>query len=392
MTTNPDRAASPRALILTLAAAGFASTFAGRISDPMVPVIAADLGSAPETIALIATAFTLPYAVIQPVLGPFGDALGKFRIMGICLAVLAASLAASAFATSPESLFALRVVSGAAAGGVIPLALATLGDRIPLERRQVAISRFLVAVILGQLSGSVLGGLLVAAIDWRGVFALSAALAVGGWAVGVVGASRNVEMRQAFSVSVALARYRSLLADPKARSLFSFVFVESIALFGIFPYLAGLLEANRAGGPREAGISLAFFAIGGLLFSALVSAMLRFLGLRWMLVGGGAICAAGLLLIGVAHDWRVYALAKLGMGLGFYMLHNSFQVQVTELNPQARGSAVALHACSFFLGAAVAPIVTGFGLAWLGRGPTMVVAAALALGLGIASARILTRR
>ncbi len=32
------------------------------------------------------------------------------------------------------------------------------------------------------------------------------------------------------------------------------------------------------------------------------------------------------------------------------MLHNSFQTQVTEVAPQARGSAVALHAFSFFSG------------------------------------------
>jgi predicted MFS family arabinose efflux permease len=74
------------------------------------------------------------------------------------------------------------------------------------------------------------------------------------------------------------------------------------------------------------------------------------------------------------------------------MLHNTFQVNVTELNPDARASAVALHACSFFLGAAVGPVVTGLGLLWIGRLPTMVIEAGMVAALGFAAARVLGER
>jgi len=389
--TDP-KAAATRRIILVLAAAGFASTFAGRSADPMVTVIAADLASAPKVIALIATAFALPYALIQPVLGPIGDAVGKLLVMRACLAVLALSLVATAFVTDAGALFALRVISGAAAGGVIPLALATLGDQVALAERQVAISRFLVAVIMGQLLGSSLGGLLAEGLGWRGVFLLCAALVVVAAVGGLVAAPAQSRPAAGFSLPVAIARYRALLANPRARALFAFVFVEGVAVFGIFPFIATLLEAERAGGPTEAGLALGAFAVGGLAFSALVAWMLRTLGTRWMLVGGGLICAAGLLVIGIAQDWRVYAVAMLGIGLGFYMLHNTFQVNVTELAPEARASAVALHACSFFLGAAAGPVIAGLGLAWIGRLPTMMIEAALIGALGFVAARVLTSR
>ena len=81
---TPSRASIQR-LILILAVSGFASTSAGRTVEPLIGVIARDLQSDPHTVALIATAFALPYAFIQPVLGPVGDALGKERIMPICL-------------------------------------------------------------------------------------------------------------------------------------------------------------------------------------------------------------------------------------------------------------------------------------------------------------------
>ena len=163
-------------MILILAVSGFASTSAGRSVEPLVGVIARDLRSDPHTVALLATAFALPYAFIQPILGPIADALGKERIFPICLGTLAVAMTLCAAGPTIELLFALRVLAGMAAGGVIPTSLGMIGDKVAMASRQVAISRFLAAVILGQLAGSSVSGLLAAWIGWRGVFGLAAAL------------------------------------------------------------------------------------------------------------------------------------------------------------------------------------------------------------------------
>src|SRR5690349_22163551 len=164
---------SSRNLILILATSGFASTFSGRAVEPMVGIIARDLGSEPQTIALLSAAFALPYAFIQPVLGPIGDALGKERVMKVALSILFLALACSFFAPNAATLFTLRIIAGAAAGGAVPLSIALIGDRVEMERRQIALSRYLVAVIIGQLAGSSLAGLLAQFMGWRGVFGLS---------------------------------------------------------------------------------------------------------------------------------------------------------------------------------------------------------------------------
>src|SRR3954454_21330058 len=382
-------AAATRRLILTLAVCGFASSFAIRSLDPLIGVIARDLQSDPHTIALLATAFAIPYAFIQPVLGPVGDALGKERIMKICLAVLVVTLVASALTPNAPALFGLRMVSGAAAGGVIPMVLATIGDRVEMARRQIAISRFLLAVIIGQLSGATLSGFLAGFVGWRGVFWLSSGLALIGFLAALVGFARSTAPERAFDLSVALANYRKIVGIPRARALFSFVFVEGVVIFGIFPYIAPLLEARGAGGPTEAGLIVAAFAAGGILYSALVAWLLRTLGLAWMLVAAGAFGALGFAGVAAANHWGLDALAMVALGLSFYMLHNSFQTQVTEVAPQARGSAVALHAFSFFCGQALGPVSLGFGLAALGVAPTMLLGAAAILALGVVAARIL---
>jgi predicted MFS family arabinose efflux permease len=381
--------AATRRLILILAICGFASSFAIRSLDPLIGVVARDLQSDPHTIALLATALAIPYAFIQPILGPVGDALGKERIMKVCLAILTATLAASALTPDSVTLFVLRMVSGAAAGGVIPMVLATIGDRVEMARRQIAISRFLLAVIAGQLSGATLSGFLAESIGWRGVFALSSALALIGFAAALFGFAKTAAPTTVFDVSVALARYRAIIALPRARALFSFVFIEGVVIFGIFPFVAPLLEARGAGGPSEAGIIIAGFAAGGILYSALVAVLLRTLGLAWMLVAAGAFGAFGFAGIAVAGHWSVDAIAMVALGLSFYMLHNSFQTQVTEVAPQARGSAVALHAFSFFCGQAIGPVSLGFGFAVIGQAPTLLFGALAILALGIVAAWIL---
>jgi predicted MFS family arabinose efflux permease len=387
----PDTAsrASIQRLIVILAVSGFASTSAGRSVEPLIGVIARDLQSDPHTVALIATAFALPYAFIQPVLGPVGDALGKERIMPICLGTLAVTMLLCALAPNVELLFALRVLAGAAAGGVIPMSLGLIGDRVAMAGRQVAISRFLAAVILGQLAGSSISGLLAAYIGWRGVFGLAAALTATAAAGAVLGFHKPERAPARFSLAEALARYRRVVTNPRALFLFSFVFIDGMTFFALLPYIAPNLEARGDGGPFEAGLVLAGFAVGGLLYAAMVAWLLRVLGLGRMFVTGGIVAGLSLVALALSGRWVLDAGLMVTLGIAFYMIHNSYQTQVTEVVPDARASAIALHAFSFFIGQALGVVLFGAGIAALGWVASLMVAAAVATALGLVSAWIL---
>ncbi|MBB3019978.1 putative MFS family arabinose efflux permease [Microvirga lupini] len=382
---------SSRNLILILATSGFASTFSGRAVEPMVGVIARDLSSAPQTIALLSAAFALPYAFIQPILGPIGDALGKESVMKVALALLFLALACSIFAPNAETLFTLRVIAGAAAGGSIPVSLALIGDRVEMAQRQVALSRYMVAVIIGQLAGSSLAGLMAEWVGWRGVFTCSTLMVALSLATIVLG-FRNAPPGGQFDMRSALLRYRDILSNPRALTLFSLVFVEGIAVFGIFPYIAPLLEERGGGGAAEAGFAIGGFAVGGLVYSVLVTWMLRRMGIGKILLGGGFFAGAALVILGLGGDWKLDAAALVLMGLGFYMLHNTFQAQVTEVAPGARASAVALHAFSFFCGQALGVVLMGLGLRNIGLTGATSGAALVILGVGLTASIVLTRQ
>jgi predicted MFS family arabinose efflux permease len=374
-------AADTQRLLFVLGLGAMAASLATRVLDPLVGVIAEDFAASTATVALLATAFALPYALVQPILGPVGDAIGKRRVIRVASLVLAVALAGSALAPDLGSLAVLRVIGGAAAGGVFPLAIALLGDHVPLERRQLALSRLLVAGLTGAVGGGAMAAVLEPFVGWRGVLWVCAAAALGAFLV-----LRDRDEKppgRGVRVGEALIRYRQIWGNPAARALFLAVFLEGALLFGMFPFLAPILEVRGHGGAAEAGMAIAAFALGGFVFAGVAPPLLRRVSQGRVMQAGGLLAAVGVWAValgpgGVAFGAGVTVAACLLLGLGFYMLHSSIQTRVTEVAPAARGSAVAMHAFSFFLGQALGPVVMGLGLAAVGTGVALGLA-----GLGV---------
>ncbi len=150
----------------------FASTLFSRIVDPVVPQIASDLLVDVNTAALLSTAFTLPYALMQPVLGTAADFFGKTRLMNLSLLIVAITALICAVATTFSLVVAMRVAAGLTAGGVFPVAMALTGDLVPIHQRQVAIGRLLAVGLTGNVVGAGIAGVIGDVLGWRGIFAV----------------------------------------------------------------------------------------------------------------------------------------------------------------------------------------------------------------------------
>ena len=380
-------------LLPILAAGCFVSSMAMRLVDPVVPDIARDLGVSAASVALLASAYTFPYALGQPVLGALGDALGKAKIIKITMALLALCLAAGAMAPSLDALYWARIVGGAAGGGVIPLAFAMVGDRFAFADRQVALSKVLTAIIAGQMTGSIGSGLIGSHFGWRASMAAGTVLALIALAVTVSQLQPRADAeRPPFKFSTMFDGYAHVFRNPRTVVCFTAVFIEGIVIFGLFPYMAVLLEERGAGGLREAGFVLSGFAVGGLLYTAFVRLLLAKLGLYNVIRSGAALSGLGLAALAPGWAWPVEMAIFALIGLGFYMIHNSLQTQATELAPDNRASAVAAHAFFFFLGQAVGPILYRFGLDHAGSKDTLLVMALVMALLGFATAAGLKAR
>jgi predicted MFS family arabinose efflux permease len=385
---------SPNALLLVLGFTGLAANIAIRIVDPIVPLLAREFDVAVATVALLASAYTLPYALGQPVLGPLGDSKGKAKVMSIALFVLAVALATSMFARNVTELAICRAISGLAAGASIPLAIAMIGDRFPLEQRQLALSRYLLAVIIGQLSGAPMAGLLSESIGWRPVFGIAAVIALAaGIAVRVMIKPRNDIIRPPFNLTLIRANYAKILANPLAKYCYGAVAVEGAFIYGFLPYVATLLEQRGAGSIKEAGFVVAGIGCGGLLFNLVLPSLLKALSRTTVMRVGGWVIFLGMIGVGTGPTWPIEMAAFTVVGLGFYMLHTGIQIEATELAPDARGSAIALHAFSLFLGMALGPLFYGLTIPHLGAavslflGGLVVLAAALLIAARIPASR-----
>src|SRR5690606_13221693 len=121
-----------------------------------------------------------------------------------------------------------------------------------------------------------------------------------------------------------------------ARICYATVGLEGLFLFGIFPYAAVLLLMG--GEPRAsiAGLVVAAFAVGGMVYALSVKQLLYWFGQKRIMSAGGVLVALGLFTVAGGPAWPVQAAAFAAMGLGFYMLHASIQVYVTEFAPTAR--------------------------------------------------------
>jgi MFS family permease len=87
-------------VLLLLSICGFAANLGGRYLDPLITSIARDFVSSTATVALLSSAFTLPFGLSQPFLGPLGYAVGKQIVFKVCFWLLGLALLASALAQS----------------------------------------------------------------------------------------------------------------------------------------------------------------------------------------------------------------------------------------------------------------------------------------------------
>lgn len=379
---------SSRNLVLILATSGFASSFSGRIVDPMLGIMAGGLGSSLATLALLSVAFALPYAFIQPIIGPIGDAVGKERVMQVCFALLIVALVGAAAAPNVETLFVTRAFAGAAAGGSVPLSLAMLGDRIPIGIRQVAMSRYLGSSISAQLVGTSLAGVLSELVGWRIVFVLAACLVALGLTTLLLG-FRNIAPGRPFNLASAMQTYRSILANRRALSLFGLGFVNGASFFCVFPYVAAIIAGMGESGAAEVGLAIGGFAIGGIIFALLISHLLPRLGPARMPLLGGCVGAVAFVILGLATDWRVLGCGLIALGFAFNCLQNTFHTQVSEVAPTARASAVALNTFFFFLGQSAGVFLLGAGIEVIEVRTSLWIFAAITLVLGVIAARVI---
>jgi EmrB/QacA subfamily drug resistance transporter len=147
------------------------------ILSTALPTIARDLGRVSD-IPWIVTGYVVAAAAATPLWGKLGDRHGRGRVLEVALAWFLGASALCGLSQSLVMLVVIRTAQGAAAGGLMTLAMASVGDLVsPRERARyqgIIAAVFAGATVLGPL----VGGVLVQDVGWRWVFFVNLPLGV----------------------------------------------------------------------------------------------------------------------------------------------------------------------------------------------------------------------
>jgi EmrB/QacA subfamily drug resistance transporter len=138
-----------------------------------LPTIRADLGASIEQLEWTVNAYILSFAVLLMTGAALGDRFGRRRVFSAGLAVFVAASVACALAPAVGWLIAARVVQGAGAALVMPLAMAQLSTAFPPAQRGKALGIFSSVTGLAVLGGPVVGGAVAEGLAWEWIFWLN---------------------------------------------------------------------------------------------------------------------------------------------------------------------------------------------------------------------------
>ncbi|RXV69308.1 MFS transporter [Burkholderia stabilis] len=204
-TTTPSPAFPPAlARVVATVSIGFVVTQLDvTIVNIALAHLAADLHLPVAGLQWVVDAYTLAFAVLMLSGGALGDRFGARRLYVAGLVLFALASLACGAASAPAMLIAARALQGVGAAAMLPNSLALLNDacRHDPHLRARAVGWWTAAGSISIAAGPVVGGLLIAAWGWRGIFLVNLPLC----AAGLAAAFAWVPARRATAATAATA-------------------------------------------------------------------------------------------------------------------------------------------------------------------------------------------
>ena len=387
-----------------------------------LPDISRELGATDAQLQWVVDAYTLVLAAGLMLGGSMGDRFGRRRVFQIGLTMFGLGSLLCSLAPNPELLIASRAAQAVGGCMLNPVAMAIITNtfREPGERAK-AIGIWGAVFGVSMALGPVVGGALIAAIDWRAIFWLNIPIVVIatsltakfvpesradrvrrfdpagqllvivflttlvfaiiegrrlGWTSPAIVGCFAVAAVSLLALVLVESRVREPLIDPRFfRSVtFSGAVVSAVLAFcamGGFLFLTSVyLQNSRGLSALHAGLMTLPMALVMAVCAPISGRLVAARGARLpTLIGGLATAVAGLLLVGLAADtaWAYLLVAYMFFGLGAGLLNAPITNSAVAGMPRSQaGVAAAIASTSrqvgTSLGVAILPAVTYAGL------------------------------
>lgn len=358
---------------MILIVAAFVAMVDRAAMPPLVPVVAADLGSSIGAVGHSLTIYALAYAAFQLVWSTLSTRWGRIRVLTVSTAVSGVANVSSALAMDPVTYSIARGVSGAALAATITGVLIYFGDTLTMEQRAVAMANLAAAISLGLAAGTVAAGVIAQWWSWRWVYVgIAVACAA---LVGVLARLKEPQVGRSERLLVAI---RLIAVNPWAMTILFFAVVEGVLLIGVFNYLPVALQAEGAS-VLAAGVVTAAFGVTVVVATQLMKLVLG----HWppwllLLFAGLAMTAA---YIALTVDVSLHSvLAGSGLlGLAWALGHTTIQTWMTDAVAETRATGMSFFSLALFVGASVGAALGGVAAAGGGFAALFVGSAAVSL-------------
>jgi MFS family permease len=396
-------------LIWTLALGVFAGALDLGVLSPALPAIGRDFGVQTGDLAWIFTIYLLVTVLSIALASAFADRYGRRPVYLACLALFAAGSVVAITAPSYAIFLAARAIQALGAGGIFPVATATIGDVIPAARRGAALGIVAATWGLAAVVGPSVGGLITHFISWRWIFVANVPLAAIVFALALaqvpVEAPRRRESLDIvglvllctglLGVTDGLIATRPLIGLCGVLILAAFLLCESMAHAPIVPLdllrtpqlvrtytleiVIGVLEGSLFFIPTvlvgAQGLSYAsagfVAALGAFTFVAVIPGAGRALdriGSRDVLLVGAILTELGLAIFAIGFQslpLSLLAMIVAGGGFGALLGAPTRYIVTNETPERARATAVGLLSQALIVGQIVGSSLAGglFGLA-----------------------------
>ena len=353
---------------------------------PILPQLATAFGTGVGTVGLAVPAYLIPYGLMTLFWGPLSDRTGRRPVILGSLMLFAALTAATALSAGATTFILMRIATGIAASGVVPISLVLIGDVFPFGQRGRALGWLFGGMAGGIAVGSTAGALAEPAIGWNGLFV---AAGVGVLLMAALAAGLLPAPQRAVAVlpwpAVANGYWR-LLANIRGSRTYIYVLLNAVLHSGIFTWLGVYLVLRFHLGPIGVGLALLGYGVPGFLFGPVIGRLADRYGRALIIPSGMFTAGVCALVLAVNPPLPVVVAAIAVLSLGYDMTQPLFGGIVTDL-PGSIGQAVGLMAFALFLGFGTGSLVfqaalgAGFPLALDVFGACALLAAAVALPL-----------
>lgn len=330
------------------------------IVSPALPAFATSFDVGVTATSFIVSAFAFMRLAFAPVSGRLVAWFGERPIYVWGISIVGVSSAACAFAGSYWQLLVFRALGGTGSTMFTVSVVALLVRLAPPHLRGRASGLWATSFLLGNVSGPIIGGLMVDHSLRLPFLSYGAALflaAFVGWLL-----LRRSTLAAPVTGDVPAMSVRAAVRLPSYRAALLSNFSTGWAVFGVRIALIPLFVVEVLRSTQSmAGVALSVFAVGNAAVIMLSGRISDRRGRKPMVLLGLGISAVGSAALGVSGSVPVFLVASLVAGIGAGLLNPAQNAAVADLvGAQGKGGPVlAAFQMAADVGAILGPVVTG---------------------------------